>query len=105
MGGAAAGAAGAAVTRARRRLIARFKDNGATTAETAIAYVPDRGIERRLVEEFLKKGVLHQTRPGLYWIDTTALGLWTKARRRRAGALVGAAVALGAAIGFLASGG
>ncbi len=105
MGGAAAGAAGAAVARARRRLIAHFKDNGATEAAAAIAYAPERGIERRLLEQLAKKGVLHQTSPGVYWMDPTALGLWTRSRRRRAGALVGAAVALGAAIGFLASGG
>ncbi len=105
MGGAAAGAAGAAMTRARRRLIAHFKDKGATGADAAVAYAPERGIERRLLEQLVRKGVLHQTKPGIYWMDITALGLWTKARRRRAGALVGAAVALGAAIGFLASGG
>jgi hypothetical protein len=104
MGGAAAVAA-AAVARARRRLIAHFKDKGATGADAAVAYVPERGIERRLLEQLIEKGVLHQTRPGSYWLDETALGLWTKSRRRRAGALVGAAVALGAAIGFLASGG
>jgi hypothetical protein len=103
--GGAAGAAGAAVARARRRLIAHFKDKAATNAGAAIAYAPERGIERRLLEQLVRKSVLHQTRPGVYWMDETALGLWTKSRRRRAGALVGAAVALGAAIGFLASGG
>lgn len=105
MGGAAAGAAGAAVARARRRLVAHFKDRGATRAEAAIAYAPDRGIERRLVEQLLKNDVLHQTGAGTYWMDETALGLWARSRRRRVGALVGAVVALGAAIGFLASGG
>ncbi|MGN6817977.1 MAG: hypothetical protein ACTHJR_04835 [Sphingomonas sp.] len=105
MGGAAAGAAAGAVARARRRLVSHFMTQNAVSADSAIAYAPSRGIERRLLERLIEKGVLHVGKAGTYWLDIPAYDEWTKSRRRRAGLAVGAAVAIGAALGFLAGGG
>lgn len=104
MGGAAAGAAAGAQARARKRLISHFMTQNAVSADKAIAYAPDRGMERRLLERLIEKGVLHQGKAGSYWLDIPAFDTWTKSRRRRAGAMIGAAVALGAALGFFAGG-
>lgn len=104
MGGAAAGAAGAAVARARRRLISHFMSNDAVAADKAINYAPDRGIERRLLERLIEQGVLHVGKAGTYWLDIPAYDAWNKSRRRRAGLMVGAAVAVGAALAMFAGG-
>lgn len=103
MGGAAAGAA-AAAARARRRLISHFMSADAISADKAIGYAPDRGIERRLLERLIEQGVLHVGKAGTYWLDIPAYDAWTKSRRRRAGMMVGAAVAVGAALAFFAGG-
>ena len=101
MGGAAAGAA---VARARRRLVSHFMSNDAVSADKAIGYAPDRGMERRLLERLIDQGVLHVGKAGTYWLDIPAYDAWTRKRRRRAGAIVGAAVAIGAALSFFAGG-
>ena len=43
-------------------------------------------------------------RPGTYWLDIPAYDTWTRKRRRRAGIMVGTAVAIGAALSFFAGG-
>ncbi len=102
MGGAAAGAAGAAVARARRRLVSHFMSNDAVSADKAIGYAPERGIERRLLERLIDQGVLHVGKAGTYWLDIPAYDKWNRKRRRRAGILVGTAVAIGAALSLFA---
>ena len=102
MGGAAAGAAGAAVARARRRLVSHFMAADAVSADQAIGYTPDRGLERRLLERLIGQGVLHVGKAGTYWLDIPAYDQWNRRRRRRAGIMVGAAVALGAALSLFA---
>jgi len=97
----AAGAA-AAVARARRRLISHFMAQDAVSADKAIGYAPDRGIERRLLERLIDKGVLQVGKAGTYWLDIPAYDAWNRSRRRRAGLALGAVVALGAALGLFA---
>jgi len=105
MGGAAAGAAAGAVARARRRLVSHFMTQNAVSTDSAIGYAPGRGIERRVLEKLIEKGVIHVGKAGTYWLDIPAYDAWNKSRRRRAGLAVGAAVAIGAALGFLAGSG
>jgi hypothetical protein len=104
MGGAAAAGAAGAMARARRRLISHFMSNDAVSADKAIGYAPDRGIERRLLERLIDAGVLHVGKAGTYWLDIPAYDEWSKSRRRRAGIMVGAAVAVGAALALFAGG-
>lgn len=104
MGGAAAAGAAGAAARARRRLISHFMSNDAIAADKAINYAPDRGFERRLLERLIDQGVLHVGKAGTYWLDIPAYDGWNRSRRRRAGIMVGAAVALAAALGVFAGG-
>ena len=102
MGGAAAGAAAGAMARARRRLVSHFMSNDAVSADKAINYAPDRGMERRLLERLIDRGVLHVGKAGTYWLDIPAYDTWNRKRRRRAGIMVGTAVAIGAALSLFA---
>lgn len=103
MGGAAAGAAAGAASRARRRLISHFMEADAVSADKATGYAPDRGIERRLLERLIDQGVLHVGKAGTYWLDIPAYDKWSRKRRRRAGIMVGTAVAIGAALSLFGS--
>lgn len=103
MGGAAGAAAGAAA-RARKRLVSHFMAADAVSADKAVAYEPHRGMERRWLEQMIEKSVLHQGKAGTYWLDIPAYERWNKSRRRRTGAMIGAAVAISAALGFLVGG-
>ncbi|WP_375396946.1 hypothetical protein [uncultured Sphingomonas sp.] len=100
MGGAAV--AGAAVARARRRIGSHFMGQNAVSPAKAVAYVPGRRIERRMFESMRDKGVVNESAPGKYWLDIPAFDAWNSARRRRAGVMIGAAVAISVAIGLLA---
>jgi len=86
-------------------LVSHFMTQNAVVADKAISYVPSRGIERRLLERLIEQGVVHVGKAGTYWLDIPAFDNWTRSRRRRAGLAVGAAVAIGVALGFLAGGG
>jgi hypothetical protein len=77
----------------------------AVAADSAISYAPGRGIERRVLEKLIDHGVLHVGKAGTYWLDIPAYDAWNKSRRRRAGMAVGAAVAIGVALGFFAGSG
>ncbi len=102
--GGASGAAAAAAARARKRLVSHFMAANAVSADAAVAYQPHRGIERRWLEKLIEQGVLHQGKAGTYWLDVPAYDAWNRKRRRRTGAMIGAAVALSAALGFLVGG-
>ena len=57
-----------------------------------------------MLEQLIGKGVLHVGRAGTYWLDIPAYDDWSKSRRRRAGMMVGAAIAVSAALAFFAGG-
>jgi len=75
----------------------------AVSAEKAVGYTPERGMERRLLERLIEQGVLHLGKAGTYWLDIPAYDQWNRKRRRRAGIMVGTAVAIGAALSLFAS--
>ncbi|WCT73735.1 hypothetical protein PQ455_00440 [Sphingomonas naphthae] len=88
-----------AIAAARRRIVTHFREAGATSAETAVAYTPGRLIERRQFERMTRKGVLVAGADGRWHLDEAALKDDTSKRRKRigfamiAGAVVAAAVA------------
>lgn len=71
------------VMRARRKIAAHFFVHHATSADDAVAYVPQSHIETRQFEKMQGKGVIREAGAGRYWIDTAAYQAEIDARRRR----------------------
>jgi hypothetical protein len=71
------------VARARRKIVAHFFVHHATSAEDAVAYVPQSHIETRQFARMQAKGVIREASGGRYWIDTAAYQADITARRRK----------------------
>jgi hypothetical protein len=71
------------VMRARRKIAAHFFVHHATSAEDAVAYVPQSHIEQRQFARMQSKSVIREAGAGRYWIDTAAYQAELDARRRR----------------------
>ena len=84
--------------RARREIAAHFFVQHATSADDAVAFVPDRPIVRRQFEAMQRKGVIRQAAPGYFWIDTAAYQTERDRQRRRLVPIVLLLVLIAAAI-------
>ena len=101
---AAAAGAGAAVARARRRVVSHFLSRNAVSAEQAVGFTPERRLERKFFHRMQASGVLKPGRNGTFYVDVPALDAWQNARRKRVGFAVAgvlAAIAAGVGIGML----
>jgi len=74
---------GAAVARARRRIAEHFLIHEAISPETAVAFVPESGIQRTQFSWMQRHGLVREARPGSYWLDAPAYAAREEARRRR----------------------
>jgi len=70
------------IMRARRKIASHFFVHHATSAEDAVAYVPQSLIEQRQFAKMQGKGVVREAGAGRYWIDTAAYQADIDARRR-----------------------
>ena len=97
-------AAAAVAARARRNLFSHFFSVDAVSADNAVAYAPNRLIERRLFERMKRNGVVVEATPGRYYVSMPAYDASVRARQRSAmiAMLIFAALSLALAI-FLAS--
>jgi hypothetical protein len=80
--GSPAPAIAAMVMRARRKIAGHFFVHHATSAEDAVAYVPQRMIMRRQFEHMRARGILRDAGSGKYWLDTAAYQADIDRRRR-----------------------
>ena len=87
----------AAVMRARLDIVAQLRDADATSAETAIAFRPQRRMERKALEFLLRKGLVVEPQPGRYFVLADKAAEWHQAMHRRARFGITIAVALVAA--------
>lgn len=100
MGGASAGVA-AAMARARRRVVSYFLSRNAVSAENAVAYAPDRHLERKFFDRLRDKRVILPGETGTWYIDAPKLDAYQQARRKRVKfVLAGLAAALAAGVGI-----
>ena len=87
----------AAVLRARRKILSRLEEAGATSAETAVALEPDRRLERKAIDYFRGKGVIFEPQPGEYFMLPEKAAEWRRTVRKRAAIAGGVAAAVAAA--------
>lgn len=79
----ATSAVAAAVARARRNIQHQFFSHDAVRADRAIPFEPSRHIERRQFERMKNRGIIHETKPGLYWLNVVAYDVDLTARYHR----------------------
>jgi hypothetical protein len=85
--------------RARAAVTAHFTAAGATSAEGALTYQPQRHAERRALSYLLSQQVVRMTQEGRYWVDEGAADRWRRESRTQAAWMVGGAAA--AVAGYL----
>ena len=78
-----ASAAAAAVAKARREIQHHFFSNDAVRPDRAVRFEADRMIERRQFERMRAAGIIHEAKPGTYWLDVVAYDVDLRARFAR----------------------
>lgn len=93
-GGGVAPAVAAALMRARRRIVRHFETAGATAPGRTTTYVPERRVEKRVLRQFVDRGVLVGSPTGAYWLDRDALAAFRRRLRARVFTAAGLALTL-----------
>ena len=89
----------AIVAAAERRLVERLVERRAFSSSTAVPLHADSFIAGRRLKRLVAAGVVHEERPGQYWVDQGAWQAREALRFKLVMAVLAAVVAL--AIGFL----
>ncbi|MBN2972990.1 hypothetical protein JW805_13280 [Roseomonas aeriglobus] len=92
--------AAAVVAKARRDVMSHFLSRDAVSPDKAVPYHPDRRVRRRMFEQLQRAGVLKLGTTGWY-VDVPVWDAYSRRRRRRAGALIGGSIAIGAALALM----
>jgi hypothetical protein len=87
-----------AVAASRRRLVRAFREAGAHSAPSAIAFEPRHGPARRYFRALIQYGALVEAKPGTYYLDEAKLEEHSAARRSRAMKLLAGVAVVGAAL-------
>lgn len=88
------------VLRARKDTVRHFLNVGATSADAAVTYQPQRHLQRRALAYLLGKQVVRLGADGCYWLDEAAASAWKLSTRNKAALVAGGLVAAGVAIFF-----
>jgi hypothetical protein len=94
--------AAAAVGAAMRRVISHLMGANAVSAESAIYFVPDRRLQRRVLARLVRRGVIVETKADTYYIDIPTYDRWRRTLRGRAALAIGGVVLLSALAALLA---
>ena len=95
-------AAAAVMAKARRDVISHFMERNAVGPGSAVPWVPERRIQRRMLARFLRHGVLIETGEDTYYLDVPAYDRWRRTMRKRAAAAVAAVAVIGTVFALLA---
>ena len=79
----------AAVAVAIRSVISHLMSNDAVRSESAVHYVPERHLQRKLLARLVRRGVIVETGPDRYYLDMPAYDRWRRRLRRRMALLMG----------------
>jgi hypothetical protein len=69
--------------------------NNAVSADSAVYYVPDRALQRRMLARLIRRGVIVETGPDRYYLDVPAYDRWRRGLRRRIALILGGAMLAG----------
>ena len=94
--------AAAAVGVAMRKVISHLMGANAVSRESAIYFVPDRRLQRRVLARLIRRGVIVETKPDTYYIDIPAYDRWRRSMRGRAALLIGGVAVVGAIAALIA---
>ena len=84
--------------RARKRVVARLEQAGATSAETAIVLQPERRMERKAVDYLRRREIIVEAEPGAYFVQTDKAEAWRRSVRTRMAVAMALIAAAGAAL-------
>jgi len=87
--------AAAAVGAAMRKVTSHLMSNNAVSADSAVYFVPDRGLQRRMLARLVRRAVIVETQPDHYYLDVPAYDRWRRNLRRRIALIFGGAVLAG----------
>ena len=96
-------AAAAAIAKARRDVQHHFFSHDAVRPERAVAFEPSRRIEERQFERMRSRGIIHEAKPGLFWLDVVAYDIDLRQRHDRIrwvllALVIGLAIGLGVSV-------
>jgi hypothetical protein len=92
----------AAVAVARRKVLSHLMQNNAVRADTAVRWIPDRRLQRRMLARMVRRRVIVETADDTYYLDLPEYDRWRRSVRRRAAIAIGSVIAIGAAAALLA---
>jgi hypothetical protein len=69
--------------------------NNAVSPQTAVGYVPDRRLDRRMLERLVRRGVVVEAAPQHYYLDVPAYDRWRRGLRRRVALILGGVLLAG----------
>jgi hypothetical protein len=95
-------AAGAVLAKARRDVVSHLMQSNAVSAGTAVRWIPDRLLQRRILARFVRRGIVVETAEDTYYLDLPAYDSWTRTRRRRAAVAIASVAAIAAALATFA---
>jgi len=88
----------ALILRARKDAVRHFLEVGATSAERAVTYQPQRHLERRALSDLIGREVVRLGPEGRYWLDEAAAEAWKQSMRTRTAVVAGGLLAAGVAV-------
>lgn len=95
-------AAAAVVAKARRDVLSHFMQAKAVASISALRWVPERRVQRRVLSRMVRQGVLVETEENTYYLDLPAYDDWKRRLRRRMAVLIGSAGVVAAVAGLFA---
>ena len=78
-----------------RKVTSHLMSNNAVSADSAVYFIPDRRLQRRMLARLVRRGVIVETEPDHYYLDVPAYDRWRRNLRRRIALIFGGAVLAG----------
>ena len=91
----------AAIAVAMRKVVSHLMSNNAVSPETAVHFIPDRHLQRRMLDRLIRRDVIVETGPDKYYLDVPAYDAWRRGLRRRVALLMGGVAAALAGVALL----